>query len=106
MTYSRGSIGTRRWGALVACGSFALVLLSPGQASSDTTVTTANGTWVAYPGAQSVFQTQVQQPINADGSSSFKSNNKAVIPVKFGLSAGTGPLVFESIYSNSEADDD
>ena len=39
----------------------------------------------------------VQQPINADGSSNFKYNGKAVIPVKFELSVGPGPLTFQSI---------
>jgi hypothetical protein len=46
----------------------------------------------------------VQQPINADGSSNFKANGKAVIPVKFGLSQGTGPFVFESIFSDNSND--
>ena len=43
----------------------------------------------------------VQQPINADGSSNFKANGKAVIPVKFALSQGPGAFVFESIWSDT-----
>lgn len=43
----------------------------------------------------------VQQPINADGSSNFKANGRAVIPVKFTLSQGLGAFVFESIYSDN-----
>ncbi len=73
------------------------LLISTAAAS---TVTTANGTWEAYPGQSASYQTSVQQPINTDGSSNFKANGKAVIPVKFGLSQGTGAFVFESIGSD------
>jgi hypothetical protein len=66
----------------------------------------ANGTWEAYPGQLAVYQTSVQQPINADGSSNFKANGKAVIPVKFGLASGAGPFVFESIGSTPSTTDD
>jgi hypothetical protein len=48
----------------------------------------------------------VESPINADGSSNFKANGKAVIPVKFSLAAGTGPFVFESIGSDANTDND
>ena len=48
----------------------------------------------------------VQQPINADGSSNFKANGNAVIPVKFGLAGGSGPFVFESIGNNPSTTDD
>ena len=47
-----------------------------------------------------------RQPINADGSSNFKANGKAVIPVKFGLASGSGPFAFESIFSNTSTTDD
>src|SRR6185503_8774372 len=70
------------------------------------TVTTPNGTWEAYPGQSASYQTSVQQPINADGSSNFKANGKAVIPVKFGLSSGLGDFVFESIGSDGSTDND
>jgi hypothetical protein len=70
-------------------------------AAGASTTTTPNGTWTAYPGSQTVNQTSVQQPINADGSSNFKSNGNAVIPVKFAISSGTGPFMFESIYSDN-----
>jgi hypothetical protein len=83
------------------------MMLSFGQpAFADTVVTTSNGTWTAYPGQSAIYQTSVQQPINADGTSNFKSNGKAVIPVKFGLSQGTGDLVFESIYGDASAVND
>ncbi len=88
--------------ALLASLALGVGLLS-GTASANTTVTTPNGTWVAHPGQSSVSQTSVQQPMNADGSSNFKHNSKAVIPVKFGLSTGTGPFVFESIWSDNPA---
>ena len=65
-----------------------------------------NGTWEAYPGQTAVYQTSVQQPINADGSSNFKANGKTVIPIKFGLASGSGPFVFESIGGTPSPTDD
>jgi hypothetical protein len=59
-----------------------------------------NGTWEAYPGQSASYSAAVQQPINADGSSNFKANGRAVIPVKFALSQGLGAFVFESIGSD------
>lgn len=67
-----------------------------------TTVTTANGTWTAYPGQSTTYGAAVQQPINADGTSNFKANGKAVIPVKFALSQGAGDFVFESVLSDTD----
>lgn len=64
-------------------------------------VSTVNGSWTAYPGQSASYQAGVQQPINVDGSSKFKANGSAVIPVKFALSQGMGPLVFQSIYSDN-----
>jgi len=78
---------------------FAALLAIPVAASAST-----NGTWNVYPGQQIVYQTSVQQPINTDGSSNFKANGKTVIPVKFGLSQGIGPLKFESIYSDNQTE--
>jgi hypothetical protein len=52
------------------------------------------------------YSTLVQQPINADGTSNFKSNGKAVIPIKFGLTIAPGPVVFTSIGSDSSTDND
>lgn len=72
-------------------------------ASADQVVTTPNGTWTAYPGQSTTYVAAVQQPINTDGSSKFKANGNAVIPVKFALSQGTGAFVFESIYSDNPA---
>lgn len=92
--------------ALVIVLVAALVILSTLSAAADTVVTTVNGTWDAYPGQQALSQTSVQPPINADGSSNFKANGKAVIPVKFALSQGTGPFVFESILSDTDAAND
>jgi hypothetical protein len=62
-----------------------------------------NGTWEAYPGQSASYSAAVQQPINADGSSNFKANGRAVIPVKFALSQGLGAFVFESIYTDNPA---
>jgi hypothetical protein len=64
------------------------------------------GTWVAYPGQTPIYDVAVQQPINTDGSSNFKSTGKAVIPVKFSLKQGLGPFVFESIGSDTNTDND
>lgn len=61
---------------------------------------TPAGTWELYPAQSNTYATSVQQPINADGTSNFKSNGKAVIPVKFSLSTAPGPAVFQSIYSD------
>ena len=59
------------------------------------------GSWELYPAQTTNYSVQPQQPINSDGSSNFKSNGKAVIPVKFDVLAGPGPVVFESIFSNN-----
>jgi hypothetical protein len=79
------------------------LLVTPALAS---TVTTPNGTWSAYPDQATSYGAAIQQPINADGSSNFKANGKAVIPVKFGLSQGLGAFVFESIGSDVSTDND
>jgi hypothetical protein len=85
---------------------FAVLLAIPVAAAASTTVTTPNGTWTAHPGQQTEYETSVQQPINADGTSNFKANGKAVIPVKFGLSQGTGAFAFESIFSDTSTTND
>lgn len=64
------------------------------------------GTWELYPLQGSVYTTQVQQPINADGSSNFKSTGKAVIPIKFALTTAPGPVVFQSIGSDTDTSND
>jgi len=65
-----------------------------------------NGTWDAYPGQSAIYSAAVQPPINADGSSNFKAKNGTVIPVKFALLQGVGSLVFESIGSDNDPDND
>jgi hypothetical protein len=70
------------------------------------TASAQNGTWTAYPGQSATYAAAVQQPINADGSSNFKANGRAVIPVKFALSQGLGAFVFESIFSDNPTDTD
>src|SRR6187399_2085037 len=85
--------------SVVTIASLLTMFLSVGQPA----FASANGTWTAYPGQSASYQTSVQQPINADGTSNFKSNGKAVIPVKFALSQGTGAFVFESIFSDIPA---
>lgn len=78
--------------ALTLVGSF----LAP---SSRAEALTA-GSWTLYPPQATDYTASVQQPINADGSSNFKSNGNGVIPVKFSLAQSYGPVVFESIGSD------
>jgi hypothetical protein len=73
---------------------------------ASTTVTTPNGTWTAHPGQSTTYGAAVQQPINTDGSSNFKANGKAVIPVKFALSQGTGGFLFQSVLSDTSTAND
>jgi hypothetical protein len=95
----------RRVLTLFAAATLALAMALPAAASTYY-LPTANGQWAAYPGQSTTFGAAVQQPINIDGSSNFKSNGKAVIPVKFALSQGTGAFVFESIYSDNTTAND
>ena len=85
--------------ALTAACADAPTSTSRVQLSRPSFVLTA-GSWAASSGG-ATYQTAVQQPINDDGSSSFKSTKNGVIPVKFGLSAGTAALAFESICSDN-----
>jgi hypothetical protein len=96
----------KRLSLILALGSVLVAGLLVTPASADTITTTPNGTWDAYPGQSASYQTSIQPPINANGSSNYKATSKAVIPVKFGLSQGTGPLVFESIGSDTSPDND
>src|SRR6185503_15711570 len=89
---------------LVALAFFACTFATSGGRASMRHFT--DGTWTLYPEQQTQYTTDVQQPINADGSSCFKDNGKAVIPVKFSLLSAPGPVVFESIYSDSVPDND
>jgi hypothetical protein len=87
-------------GALILLIGISFAALQPVLAQSPA------GTWVLYPAQSSVYTTAVQQPINADGTSNFKSNGKAVIPVKFSLSTAPGPVIFQSIYSDVDTTND
>ena len=64
------------------------------------------GTWELRPSQGSVYTTSVQQPINVDGTSNFKANGKSVIPIKFSLSTAPGPIVFQSIFSDADTEND
>jgi len=96
----------KRLGVIVALGSMVVAGLMATTAGATTVVTTPNGEWTVYPGQSTNYQASVQQPINADGSSNFKANGKAVIPVKFALAQGTGAFVFESIWSDNTTPND
>lgn len=91
----------RRFFVLLATAALALAAAVP--LAANTVVTTDNGTWNAYPGQSASYAGAVQQPLNVDGSSNFKANGKAVIPVKFALSQGTGAFVFQSIWSDGSS---
>ncbi len=97
---------SKKMGLITITALLAMLLAAGQPVFADSTTTTPNGTWDAYPGQQVTYQTSVQQPINADGSSSFKSNGNAVIPVKFALSQGLGAFVFESILSDASPTND
>jgi len=77
-----------------------LVLAASTIASQSVSAQSPAGTWVLYPAQGNVYTTSVQQPINADGTSNFKSTGKSVIPVKFSLSSAPGPVIFQSIGSD------
>jgi hypothetical protein len=64
-----------------------------------TTVNSTNGIWTLSPALSTVYQTQVNPPIAADGSSNFPGKRGA-IPVQFSLSTAPGPVVFQSIGSD------
>jgi len=81
-------------------------LAAGGPSLANTVITTPNGTWTAGPGQSAVYQTAVQQPVNTDGSSNFKANGKAVVPIKLKLSQGQGAFAFQSVFSNGGGQDD
>jgi hypothetical protein len=89
----------RRW--LIAAAAAAALAFGIGVAAAALT-----GTWTWYPTQAASNEVVVQQPINTDGSSNFKANGKAVIPIKFSLKRGLGPFVFESIGSDANPDND
>jgi len=89
--------------SLVVAVSAAATLWASALVSAATTTT---GSWVAYPGQQTIYQTQIKKPINADGSSVFANDTTSVIPVQFGLLSGLGPFVFESIYADNTSIND
>jgi hypothetical protein len=73
-------------GALIAAG----LMVSPASAATTT------GTWTQYPTGATVYQAEVQQPINTANTSNWNSKSKGAIPVMFKLSSGTGSAVFQS----------
>ena len=75
-----------------------ITVLSAALAAAQSTT----GTWTLYPPQATTYQTLVQQPINADGSSNFKDTGKSVIPVKFRLASAPGPVIFQSIFSDGQ----
>jgi hypothetical protein len=78
----------------------AILVLSLAGFGAGTARAASEGTWTHYPAQATVYESAVQQPINADGSSVFRSSGNNVIPVKFSLASGTGAFVFESMASS------
>jgi hypothetical protein len=85
---------------LVLCTLTALTLANFATAQSPA------GTWTLYPPQVGSYTTAVQPPINADGTSNFKSTGKSVIPVKFSLATAPGPVIFQSIGSDTDTSND
>jgi hypothetical protein len=90
----------RRYLVAAAC-AVAATLTIAGAAFGYTVITTSHGTWTAYPGQSTSYQAAVQQPIDSANTSNWTLKSKGAIPIMFKLSAGTGPLAFESIYSDA-----
>jgi hypothetical protein len=80
---------------LASAALLAGLIVSPAAAATTT------GTWAQYPTGATVYQAEVQQPINTANTSNWSSKSKGAIPVMFKLSAGAGPAVFESIYTDN-----
>jgi hypothetical protein len=76
-------------------------LLVAGLLASPASAATTTGTWVQYPTGATVYQTQIQQPINTGNTSNWSSKSKGAIPVMFTLSSGTGQAAFESIFNDN-----
>jgi len=83
---------------------YALTTLTMFALATDASAQSPAGTWELYPSQASSYTTTIQQPINADGTSNFKSTGKAVIPIKFSLATAPGPVVFQSIFSDTSTD--
>ena len=62
--------------------------------------------WAQGPEPSTVYEAQVQQPINLQNTSNWSSKSKGGIPVMFKLKSGTGPAVFQSNYSDGLASTD
>jgi hypothetical protein len=79
-------------------GATLALLLCPGPGSAQTTT----GTWTFYANgvaAGAIYATEVQPPIQPDGTSSWPAKRDA-IPVRFRLRSGAGPVELESIFSD------
>lgn len=77
-------------------GIAALALLAIAAAPAAAVTATTTGTWSQYPTGAPVYQAQILQPVNPDGSSNWPSKSKGGIPIMFSLSSGTGTAVFQS----------
>lgn len=60
-----------------------------------------SGDWTLYPDPPLVpSASAVEPPIKADGSSSYRTAPNTTVPLKFALIGTSGPMVFQSIYSD------
>jgi hypothetical protein len=92
----------RRYLVIAAC-AVAGTLMVAGAAFGVTTIVTSHGTWTAYPGQSASYQAAVQQPIDTANTSNWTLKSKGAIPIMFKLSAGQGPLIFESYVDSDPA---
>jgi hypothetical protein len=79
----------------------ASAMLVVGLMATPASAGTSGGTWTQYPGPSTTYFAEVQQPINSANTSNWSAKSKGGIPVMYKLFQGTGPAVFESIYSDN-----
>lgn len=104
MNFTRSCVSKGDW---ILVATLCILAVTSGKALAQTTCTenptttvnTANGAWTLSPAVPTAYQTQVNPPIAADGSSVFPAK-RGVIPVQFSLSTAPGPITFESIGSD------
>lgn len=85
---------------------YALTTLTMLVLAIDASAQSPAGTWELYPPQTSSYTTTVQSPINADGTSNFKSTGKSVIPIKFTLATAPGSVVLQSILLDTDPNND
>lgn len=91
----------KRLGISLALGALIATVVMVTPASAVTA-----GTWTQYPNGATQYQAEIQQPINSANTSNWSAKSKGGIPIMYKLSSGTGPAVFESIWSDNASEPD